>query len=149
MGPLSSRSTCRYNKIAGAPGACGSLRILSSSGEIGSQSSARAESVPLHSANTATNPCIDVRLSAGMTDSLIPGLTSVFTVHAGSRVAASMAEAPAIVEIPTVRAGTQRLHNARVLSAAGGQGLHSADVRPDAGTNPHQKRLSRGRGRRI
>src|ERR1700721_1659054 len=95
IGAFSSRSPCRYNKITGSPGARGSLLILSSSGEIGSQSSACAESVPLHRANTTTNPCIDVRLSAGMTDSLIPGFASVFTVHVGSRVAASMAGAGA------------------------------------------------------
>src|SRR5882757_594723 len=129
MGPLSSRSTCRYNKIAGALGARGSLLILSSSAEIGSQSSARAESVPLHRANTATNPCIDVRLSAGMTDSLIPGFASVFTVHVGSGVAASMAEVWAIVEIPAVRAGSNVYITLAFCPPAGGEGLHFADER--------------------
>jgi hypothetical protein len=55
-----------------------------------------------------------------MTDSLIPGFASVFTVHVGSRVAASMAEARAIVEIPAVRAGTNVYITLAFCPSAGG-----------------------------
>src|SRR5258706_4810056 len=86
LGPLSSRSTCRYRKIAGAPKALGSLVILSSSGEIGSQSSARAACEPAHNASEPINPCIALCLSPGMTSPCNPCYRPLSLPSCGSRV---------------------------------------------------------------
>src|SRR5258706_5263348 len=85
-GPLSSRSTCRYRKLAGATKALGSLVILSSSGEIGSQSSARAACEPAHNASEPINPCIALCLSPGMTSPCNPCYRPLSLPFCGSRV---------------------------------------------------------------
>src|SRR5277367_5812433 len=96
VGPVSSRSTCRYKMMAGAPGASGSLVIASSCGDTGSQSSARTALWPPHNTSTANAPCTDLRLNTGVNGPIYFLLCSVLAIPA---VAASMAEAPGIVEI--------------------------------------------------
>src|ERR1700688_5018076 len=86
LGPLSSRSTCRYRKIAGAPEALGSLVILSSSGEIGSQSSARARCHAAHKASEPINPCIALCPSPGMSSPCDPCRRPLSSPSFGSRV---------------------------------------------------------------
>jgi hypothetical protein len=75
--------------MAGAPGACGSLVIFSSSGEIGSQSSARTGDAQAQKTNAINIPRIDLGSRAGMR-TLSFALSSLMTP--------SMADAVAHVE---------------------------------------------------